>query len=293
MPRLDDFLYDRLLIQTNGFLSTYCGLATTPGMVTNILDDYVDRPNAMSPAGIITLDSIFKELCSSISTSNMRNGVINFYDPIKQAQLSRILHGYNVHTVATTMTEADIYHEFDMAFGLTGRAHVTTWHLYAKGIYEGANFINSFPTEIDLFRYIRLYPATHHGSIWQKHTGITLMGPVIADNFLKEIGLVHLCKVDTHIVDFLLAIAPQVAMTTGIHLVPGSPTFEADCQSAMSFLAHSYGITVYKLDKMIWLCCSGHYYRHSNRKYMGGAAHLKPIFLHDITAQIAGGALFL
>lgn len=247
-----------------------------------LINNYLNTANATND-----LNDVFKELCSSLQTSSMLNNVIGFYRPERQRGIRNALFDFDVIRVANLESYDTVYERLRDNLAELGINFGDSWDLYAKGVYSGAKFIARFSTYEELISSIQNfenYPNnTKHLSFpeyQKKHTyskegvepkatdgvyKIPLMGDVIALNWMKEIGLNN-GKPDTHILDVFVE----------CQVLPGGnrANLVGPCEQLLEDMAERYGLNdtynnygVYALDKAVWLCCSGHFYRHLNKKY--------------------------
>ena len=73
----------------------------------------------------------------------------------------------------------------------------------------------------------------------------------LACNWLKELGLTYYPKPDIHMV--------KVFSALGV-----CEENQIECYKAMIALAKKCNVNTYQLDKVVWLICSGNYYRQEN-----------------------------
>ena len=98
---------------------------------------------------------------------------------------------------------------------------------------------------------------------------ISGIGFTLACDFLKEIGY-PIAKPDTHIVKYLRKKYPEKLKEKEEKLLnqknSNLDTEEIAAVELMNDLAEKNNCSVYTLDKLIWLCCSGNYYKKGNFK---------------------------
>ena len=246
-----------------------------------IIEGYLTTPNSTND-----LNDVFKELCSSLQTSSRLNNVIGFYNPSRKDGISRALFDFDVQSVANLASYECVLENLKNNLTDLNINFGSSWESYSKGIYYGAKFITRFKTYDELIYTINNFKSDNKNqkhlefqeyqakltfNKYEKESGndiyekIPLMGEVIALNWMKEIGINN-GKPDTHILDIFVECE---LLHSG-----NRNALVSDCESLLEEKAESYGLNkrynsfgVYALDKVIWLCCSGHFYRHLNKKY--------------------------
>lgn len=272
-----------------------------------MIDNYLSVTNATKD-----LDSVFKELCSSLQTSAAKNNTIGFYRRERHDKFKEAFMDYDVNEIAK-LNESDIYDKLSKEFSSFNNIDLDNqaWQLYIKGVTKGAKIISKFQNYDELVKFINSFENdprnTKHYSFskYQKNCKgeykIPLMGEVIANNWLKEIGF-NLGKPDTHILG--------VFVECGI-LEPGDRVdLIDDCNEMFKKLTDKYkldekynNVGTYALDKVIWLCCSGHLYRDDCRlkpKYKKDELitfdgiewpNIKKIYIQELLISIANGSV--
>lgn len=134
------------------------------------------------------------------------------------------------------------------------------WRVYAKFIIKAALFMQKYPGKEVFFTHKLPKNFALHNDIMQ---GISGIGFTLACDFLKEIGF-DTAKPDLHILAFLNEMYTQQLEAKKNNLrciLPKNiPLEEAAAVETMNDLAVQNQCSVYALDKLIWLCCSGNYY---------------------------------
>jgi hypothetical protein len=122
-----------------------------------------------------------------------------------------------------------------------------SWSNYARGIVEAARYLNG----IDPFNYASYLKKANSNpeALVQDLCCIHGMGPALARNFLKEIGVVGLGKPDVHLYAVFQAFDPTV-------------TTPEDFDRSLVDQASKAGVSPFQMDRVIWLICSGNYFKH-------------------------------
>ena len=221
---------------------------------STIVDEYINSSNVTN----LTFETILDELASTLQTGQSLPNVIKYLN--RKNQLRIIFKNYD-KALLSQANEGALYQECVDDFGEQIGTAKQSWMKYIGGMIDGAAILNRFVDVPSFINAINSFPATHGMSfeVYQQimPTGaraskgndgwkIFGMGNAIACNFLKEIGFVNYIKPDTHIKDAFDAFEIVYAD-------------DNDCLRIGRQLAVQNGVTPYAFDRVIWLCCSGHY----------------------------------
>lgn len=240
-------------------------------------------------AGLSDIQALYKELATTLQTGGRMPNVIQFLNPARLPVFSRILHGFDPSAVITHYGSwRALLTALVSAFGVLP---TETWENYAQGLYTGADLLRPFANKTAFDTFIKSFPknpSNPKGYDYPEYAGkvkngapyrVFGMAYVLACNYLKECGHKSYIKPDTHV----LAVCAAIGLC---------PTGSASaCQRACQIRAAKAGVTPYALDKVLWLCCSGQFYRTSLAKFGGGASKLKPAFIKELQAAIKAGYL--
>jgi len=144
----------------------------------------------------------------------------------------------------------DAYHK---AFAFPNRDNKRSiWYRFSKGTMSIARFLSQYQTAEDFHAFVNQFTSNQLMAdtlprIIQDN--IHGYGYALACDVLKELGYTQYSKPDTHLVE----VFQSIGLTNG------------DIRSTVQMvqtIAEANGITPYRLDKIIWLICSGRYYLH-------------------------------
>ena len=207
-----------------------------PGLNEEGLEKYFsgDRKNQND------LKAVYIALIHTAQNYQFMPNVIQFDN--RENDIRRILHDFDYHYVST-LNPDNLFVEFKNAFGISSEK---SWRLWCKAVVESANFVKTFKNigEFDKFvtqcNDLKKVPITISKSI----SGI---GFALACNALKELGYLDYVKPDIHLIDICDALN-----------ICGRDQIEVF--DAMQKIAADNSITPFKLDKVLWLVCSGNFY---------------------------------
>lgn len=256
-----------------------------------IVESYF-TPNALP----LSFESILEELASSLQTGQALPRVIKFLQ--RRNALKEIFFNYDRNQLKiadlNTLHER-CKHEFYPDSRDWNETVSKRWEDYIEGMINGAvilsrfNTVNEFISAINNFSSFNKEHFSFDDYQGNKKTTscariingrddtrkwkIKGMGKELACNFLKELGLPDYVKPDVHIQD--------VFSDLGL-----CSHDDRECLEVGKMLAKECGVSAYVFDRVIWLCCSGHYYRDYPENLAGGAKKLKQPFINHLKAHI-------
>lgn len=186
------------------------------------------------------LRDVFIVLIRTAQNYQRMPNVIQF-DKRKQA-IGCILKDFD-YKYACTLDPIELYRSFRKEFGAISEH---SWQLWSKAVVDSASFVRSFTSVNDFNAFVT-------GSSDIKRVPITIssrirgVGFVLACNALKDMGFLDYVKPDVHLID--------ICVELGISDKDPLNVFDAMLQ-----IASDNCITPYKLDKVLWLVCSGNFY---------------------------------
>ena len=234
----------------------------------------------------LTLQNIFLQIISSAANSGMKSGVIEFSSARDKQRKNKILHVISgvpnladedvklsdelMREILLQLKELDIVASLDQlkSAQLIKGKRTQLWEGWLRSVKDAASFVSTFASGkefADFFgqfhgRAIVLGPYFLSRQVY----GIAI---ALACDVLKELGFVELIKPDVHIKDVFYA----------LNLVKTKNSDEAVVESALYLIELANEarrpdepeITPFELDKIIWLCCSGRFYRHPRVQISG------------------------
>ena len=197
---------------------------------------------------IDSLETIYEQFLFSAQNYRSMPQTIKFVE--RKDDIKQILHNYNFDQIIDTGAE-NLYRTFRSQFNITSpdTAH-NSWLKWSKSAVGAAKFMKEFDSVQDFVNFVRVFDYNLHTRmglpllIAKKIHGFEF---ALACDVLKELGFVNYCKPDVHIMDVL--------EKTGICTRDPIDVFET-----MTQMARDCNITPYKLDKIMWLICSGDFY---------------------------------
>lgn len=209
-------------------------------------------------SGRKSMESVFKQFIIAAQNSSRRTNVIKAGISNKKGgneeEIKRILYEYDVKRVAA-LNESDLLEQFREAFtDKNGNFPEYTWRIWTCAVIDSARFLStfgggakSFYSAIDDFQK---HDLNSLGVIEFVASNIRNMGFALACDAIKELGYDCYPKPDQHIKD--------VCSEIGLCSKNNYKVFKT-----IRDIAESCGETPYKVDKMIWLICTGEFYKDS------------------------------
>ena len=171
--------------------------------------------------------------------------IINFCDNYEN--LKKILNGFDDEYIRQNNKKIH-----DELFKLSNNKHQKSWKQYEQGLIDSANLLKNYNNFKDFY----------DNSNIEELTRITGIGKVMARNFLKEIGKTEYGKPDIH-------------LKSVFEIIENRSLNEQEFDEAIKKQASKCGVSVYNLDRIVWLICSGKYFKDCSGKYFKDSTCLK------------------
>ena len=195
--------------------------------------------------------------------------VINFEGNF--AALCTATENFDLYTLARLTPEA-LTARLAEAVGCSLPSH--SWEAYAEGLIDAARYL----IDLDL-SYNDYITQTNENSdaVLRDICRIRGIGPALARNFLKELGVMEFGKPDVHLLEVFRAFDPTVIN-------------EESFDRSLEVQAARAGVSPYEFDRVIWLICTGDYFKH-HLKIKCSHKTLRENFIAALNAAIASGSV--
>lgn len=221
-----------------------------------------------------TSQSFLYHLCSSLQNSGMMTNTILFRG-INNPIIKEVMCNYD-STLSFKKYKGwqDIYNTF-LSKGILDKGSrknkETNWEKYCKGLYGGLQFLgeggDSLIKELSSSKELNRDNLKRIKNISKRIHGL---GFALTCDWLKECGCTWLAKPDTHLNDVIKALRNTGPVTD--EEVLGEVFFWAN---EIKLCGIDPDITTYKLDRVIWLLCTGNFFL--DKKSSGKDALIKKI----------------
>lgn len=220
----------------------------------NISEKELD--NYFIPEAKLKNQNYLYRLASSLQNSGMMHNSIKFNDDEKRRkQIEAVLCNWNIKLARKKLIDVEtIYANFEQLDNGT-HSKETNWEKYCKGLYDGLQFLDA-KNGIDEINSLINYKFTEISDEFSKllkrveaiEKQIYGLGFALTCDWLKECGCEWLAKPDVHIMEVVKYFKKKEKISNKEVL-----EFIFD----WSKLVNS---TSYKIDKIIWLLCTGNFY---------------------------------
>lgn len=232
------------------------------------------------PEGACSNESIVERLCSSLQNSGQMRNSIMFNEKNKENRdkIKEAVCDYDSAIFIKRYANWESLYDSFIKNGLkdngknrqvkkeySNNIPLTNWEKYAKGLFEGINFLannNGFEIVkglIDLTSTINKITDIEINKIKTISNYIPGFGLALACDWLKECGCTWLVKPDIHIIEvYKHLINSENDKIKNEDLI-------IDMFDYSILIQHEVdkSMTAYKLDKMIWLICTGDFYQYN------------------------------
>lgn len=200
-----------------------------------------------------TLEDVFEQVIHSAQNYQRMPNVIKYQE--RRECIKGILYDFNVKSISRYDVE-ELYQKFRYEFSVTSADNnFNSWHKWSKSIVDAAKFLSDFKDIEDFKNFVTQFDynlLTRMALPLLISTKIRGMGFALACDFLKELGYTSYPKPDVHLI--------QVFVGAGLSSNESISVFEAIVRMADDCKEIDPEVTPYKIDKVIWLICSGRFY---------------------------------
>ncbi len=200
-----------------------------------------------------TLEDVFEQIIHSAQNYQRMPNVIKYQE--RRENIKSILYNFDLERISQCDVE-ELYQKFRYEFNVTSADNkFNSWHKWSKSIVDAANFMSNFKDIEDFIRFVTQFDynlPTRIALPLLISTKISGIGFALACDFLKELGYTSHPKPDVHLI--------QVFVGAGLSSNDPISVFEAIVRMAEDCKDIDLEVTPYKIDKIIWLICSGRFY---------------------------------
>lgn len=200
-----------------------------------------------------SLEDVLIRLIYSAQNYQRMPNVIKFNDRFDRIKV--ILYEFDYNKIAE-MEAIDLYYKFRKEFNVTSKdTKMNSWYKWSKSIIDSAKFVCNFKDVEDFKHFVSLYDyntITRMSLPLLISSKISGIGFPLACDFLKELGYSNYPKPDVHIVDIFVNLG--LSDDNIINVFEAVIRMYEDCKEVDST------VTPYKIDKILWLICSGRFY---------------------------------
>ena len=204
-----------------------------------------------------TIQDVFERFIESAQNYQRMPNVIKFRE--RKTVVKKILYNYDLDEIVEKCDIETLYHKFRTEFKVTSAdTKRNSWYKWSSSIIDSAKFLREFKRVEDFEKFVDLFSFNVHTRIALPlliSKRIRGIGFALACDALKELGFVEYPKPDVHILDIF----------SSLNLCKRDEIAAVECVVRMSEIcrAKDSSVTPYKIDKILWLICSGNFYNHN------------------------------
>lgn len=202
-----------------------------------------------------TLEDVFEQIIHSAQNYQRMPNVIKYQE--RRERIKNCLYDFDLECISQYDIE-ELYQKFRSEFDVTSAdSKFNSWHKWSKSIVDAAKFMSDFKDIEDFKSFVTQFDynlQTRMALPLLISTKISGMGFALTCDCLKELGYTSYPKPDVHLI--------QVFVSAELSSKEPISVFEAIVRMAEDCKDIDPEITPYKIDKVIWLICSGRFYLH-------------------------------
>ncbi len=207
-------------------------------------------------------------LCSSLQNSGMMHNSIRFNEKTRSNReiIIKALYNLNLKKCASNFHKYDDIYERFKELGIkdngSRKNKETNWEKYCKGLYDGITFLYK-ENGIQIIKNLTKSKELTNDNLKQIsyiNKKIHGLGFPLTCDWLKESGCEWLAKPDVHIIEVVKKITSDDKINEK-ETIRFMDYWAKVLQSSKKYKE----VTAYKLDKVIWLLCTGNFYLHEQK----------------------------
>lgn len=200
-----------------------------------------------------SLQDVYEQFIYSAQNYQGMPKVIKYNE--RREQIKHILHDFDVQIIKD-MNIDELYQTFRKEFEVTSRdSKQNSWRKWSCSAIDTAEFMSNFKNVDDFRAFVAQFDynlLTRMALPLLISTKIKGIGFALACDTLKELGYLNYPKPDVHLI--------EVFNQLGLSGEDPISVFEAIVEMAEVCKEIDPDSSPYKLDKIIWLICSGRFY---------------------------------
>ena len=197
-----------------------------------------------------SLEEVFERLIISAQNYQGMPKIIKYGE--RKDRIKVILKNYDLIWISNLKVNdlLDLFYD-EFNFNISNsNIKYNSWYKWSKSIIDGAKYLSGFESFKSFKQYLDVYNSNSKTRVALPlviSTKISGIGFALACDFIKELGYLTYPKPDVHIMDICVSLKLCEDNTM-------------DAFETIVEIAEKSGNTAYKLDKILWLICSGKFY---------------------------------
>lgn len=200
-----------------------------------------------------SVQDIYEQFIYSAQNYQSMPNVIK-YD-LRREKIKEILLDFDINQIQY-MDVDELYYKFRAAFDVTSKdTKQNSWRKWSRSVIDAAKFMSNFKDADDFRDFVSQFDynrPTRMALPLLISTKISGIGFALACDCLKELGFLNYPKPDVHLM--------EVFSKIGLSKDDSISVFEAIVEMADVCKEVDPEVTPYKIDKIMWLICSGRFY---------------------------------
>jgi len=214
-----------------------------------LTDEELDKYFQGNEQGFTSMGQVFKQLIRSAQNQGHMTA-IRFEE--NEQDIVKVLGGCENYRKLNNISCEDLYNKFKSNQLVKEKFKKgNTWAKWCSYILSSAKYLSEWLNNKGEFvKFVEKFDKdadTRVGLACLMAKQIKGIGFALACDFIKELGYIQFCKPDVHLKDVL----SQTGMCSDD---------EIEVFKTIDKIANDNNVTPYKLDKIIWLICSGNFY---------------------------------
>lgn len=201
-----------------------------------------------------SLQDVFIQLIQSAQNYQRMPNVIKFNQ--RKDDMSELLFGYDFYKIRDMDVE-ELYQILRKRYNASGKdTKQNSWYKWSRSVVDAAKFVSEFTDAEDFKQFVDRFSynlSTRMALPLLIEKKISGIGFALACDSLKELGYLDYPKPDVHIKEVFYQIG--VAEKDDIAVFMIIDKMAAECKVIDS------EVSPYKIDKILWLICSGKFYK--------------------------------
>lgn len=220
------------------------------------------------PEGNTSSVSILFRLCSSLQNSGMMRNSIKFNDKDSTHRniIKKVLFDFDTKKSAATYSDWESIYNSMLASSIKDNGSKekkeSNWEKYCHGLYDGLQFLTAGNGDRIIKDLVSVSELTDKelNDIYAISNQIHGLGFALTCDWLKECGCTWLAKPDVHINAVVKYLKADVKLKDEDVL-----KLMFSWAETLNSSGEDIGATAYKIDKIIWLLCTGEFYLDDRR----------------------------
>ena len=200
-----------------------------------------------------SVSDVYEQLLSSAQNYRGMPNTIKYVE--RRTQIKKILFDYDIHRIKEMDVDL-LYYKFRDVFSVKSKdSKMNSWRKWSCSVVDSAKFMSAFKSADDFREFVKRFDyniSTRMALPLLISTKIRGIGFALACDTLKELGFLEYPKPDVHLIEVLSQLGLSEADPVSV--------FETIVEMADVCKEIDKEASPYKIDKILWLICSGRFY---------------------------------